>query len=146
VFQYQPKAKLDGKTYKLRDYGTEGQIRSDVTGFDKYATSQFSLPIGMGIKYWVFDRWIASFEAGYRLTTTDYLDDVSGVYVDKRVLAQGTGGNPTTPLLADRSFEVDQAVGTQGKQRGDATSNDGFMFLNFSLTYNFKSDRCPKQY
>ncbi len=145
VFGYNPKAKLNGTTYNLRDYGTEGQIRSDVTGTDKYQTNQFSFPIGMGFKYWIHNRWSASFEAGYRFTSTDYLDDVSGTFVDKRILNSGIGGNYITPILADRSSEIGASISMAGKQRGDSKSKDGFMFLTLSLTHNFKSDRCPKQ-
>lgn len=142
VFTYQPRAILDGQKFNLRDYGTEGQINSNETGKNKYSLTQFCIPVGLGMKYWIVDRWIAGFELGYRVTTTDFLDDVSEVYIDPALLVNQTD-DATTINLADRSDEVGESIGLAGKQRGDSQAKDGYMFLSFTLTYNIFQDKCP---
>ena len=79
-----------GQWVSLRDLGTEGQY------FDKeaykaaygkdapnpYSKFQLVIPLGLGARYKLTNNLDVSLEIGYRHTFTDYLDDVSGEYVD----------------------------------------------------------------
>lgn len=80
----------------------------------------------------------------HRFTNTDYLDDVSTTYVgaDKfPALPDGT----STPgfLLQDRSYEVGEVIGVEGRQRGYAGQKDQFITAQFTVSFNLTSYRCP---
>jgi hypothetical protein len=54
-----------------------------------YSSLQVVIPMGLGFRYKLDKQWDIAFEIGWRWTFTDYLDDVSGNYVDKgRILAK----------------------------------------------------------
>ncbi|MBK8443360.1 MAG: outer membrane beta-barrel protein [Sphingobacteriales bacterium] len=142
VFHFNPKATLDGETYKLQEIGTEGQRNPDLTGLEPYKRLQPALPMGLGIKYWLKNNWVLGMEVGYRFTFTDYLDDVKGLYVDEGVLG---GSNSETARLADRSREVrSPRIGEAGRQRGDSVSNDSFLFGGVTLSYVIYQVKCPR--
>jgi opacity protein-like surface antigen len=63
-----PKATLNGKWYNLRPLQTEGV---------EYSSIVFVLPAGFGFTYHINSNWDLSAEYGYRITFSDYLDDVS---------------------------------------------------------------------
>lgn len=139
VFYFNPKAKLGDEVYKLRDYGTEGQL-SDFTGRKKYKLFQPAIILGGGIKYWAFDKYSFFVEAAYRTTFTDYLDDVSKTYVNPALL-----GDPVTRALSDRSPEVGvEPIGVEGKQRGDSSTRDGYLFITAGITYTIQKKQCPR--
>lgn len=143
TFYYNPYAEVNDKTYFLRPLGTEGQN----AGWDSRKYSKFSicLPIGVGFKYWVRPGMNFGFEIADRLTTTDYLDDVSSTYV-------GANYFPTDPLnpnpaylLQDRSIELtpNDPLGRGGKQRGNSSTNDQYMMFLFHLSFQMTSYKCP---
>ncbi|MCG8476738.1 MAG: DUF6089 family protein [Cytophagales bacterium] len=66
---FQPKAKNSGTTYKLADYETNGE---------KYSPVTVIVPSGLGMKVKVTDELDLALEFGFRMTFTDFLDDISG--------------------------------------------------------------------
>ncbi|MGB0840300.1 MAG: DUF6089 family protein [Chitinophagales bacterium] len=141
LFYFNPEAELNGEWYNLREVGTEGQNNSDYSGNEKYKQTYVAIPVGLGFKYWAAGAWNFYVEAAYRSTFTDYLDDVSTVYVDNFLLAD----DPTTVALSDRSAETGiNPIGVEGKQRGDTSSNDGYMLLNVGVTYTIFNRKCKK--
>ena len=137
---FNPKGKLDGDWYALRDYGTEGQLNSDFTGRKPYKRIALSMPVGLGFKYWMRDKWNFFVEATYKQTLSDYVDDVHSEYVD----AVFYGGNGSTSHnLADRSGEVaERRVGEAGKQRGNITDKDAYLSISVGLTYTIFNRKC----
>ncbi len=89
-----------------------------------------ALPIGFGLRYAINTQWRIGLQAGYRFTTTDYLDDVSGVGFDASDLEKANPGSSAyaNPGLTPRYWE-------EGQQRGDATDRDGYMFAQFQVHY-----------
>ena len=139
AFYFDPITKLDGKIYKLHEYGTEGQRASGYLEDKPYNRIQPAIPLGLGFKYWMFHKWSFYVEAAYRQTFTDYLDDVSNIYIDTSLFYD----DPLTSALADRSGEVsDVLVGVEGKQRGDVTNKDGYLNIQIGLTYTIVNKRC----
>jgi hypothetical protein len=114
-FHHNPKTKMDGSTYALRDFATEGQGTGIAGTSDrKYNLHQIALPIGIGLRYKLSKNLDLAFEIGWRFTTTDYLDDVGGKYVDKNELYNAMGGGDrglTAVQLSDRSFEIIEQKG-----------------------------------
>ena len=76
-----------------------------------------------------------------RLTTTDYLDDVSSTYVGVSNFPK----NSVAAALQDRSVEINpnNPLGIAGKQRGNTSSMDQYMIGELSISFNFTSYRCP---
>jgi len=143
AFSYDPYAYIAGKKEFLRPLGTEGQT----IGYDgrkPYSTVALCIPFGVGIKYNLTEKLNLSFEIAHRFTLTDYLDDVSTTYVgiDK---FPATGNGPTAALLQDRSYEIDanNIIGVEGRQRGFAKQKDQYMIVEFGLSFNIGSYKCP---
>lgn len=137
LFRFNPQAELDGQWYKLQPLGTEGQGTDAYPDKDYYKLSQFSVPVGMGIKYALNDLWTLGFELGARKTFTDYLDDVSTTYADPNVLRTSRGSfGEIAVALADRN-----TTGTPrpaGNQRGDSSGNkDWYAMTGITISYNF---------
>lgn len=145
VFNYDPYAYIAGKKEFLRPLGTEGQNTS-YQGRKPYSTMALCFPIGMGIKYNISDRFNLSFEVAHRITTTDYLDDVSTTYAGiNNFPVLPNGSLSTAALLQDRSYEIDpnNILGIEGRQRGLSKQKDQYIIAEVGLTFNLSSYRCP---
>ncbi|MBL7740707.1 MAG: hypothetical protein JNK14_15925 [Chitinophagaceae bacterium] len=146
VFSYDPYAYLEGEKIYLRPEGTEGQGRAGVTPARKpYSTMGISFPIGGGVKYSINERINIAFEVLHRITSTDYLDDVSTTYVDPSVFWDPSSQlpPPAAYYLHDRSYETGEPIGIPGRQRGNSKQKDQFVTAMFHLTFNLQSYRCP---
>lgn len=140
LFRFNPKTKYNDEWVSLQEIGTEGQLNTDFTNKEPYSRIQVAFPMGMGIKVWTKKKWVFFAEIAYRQTMTDYLDDVSGEFVDQFLLG-GTGSVGAD--LADRSDEVlSEPIGRAGKQRGFSTNKDGYMTFNMGLTYTIFNRKC----
>lgn len=89
-----------GKWVSLQPLGTEGQ-HSDELNIKPYSMFQLAIPVGAGISLKMTNRIDLAFELGYRYLFFDYIDDVSGSYVDKGILS-----DPLAKVLSDRSTET----------------------------------------
>src|ERR1700758_557286 len=85
-FYFNPKANYGGNWYNLHDLSTEGEGLPG--GIKQYKRISISIPIGLGVRYRINDRWTLGLEYNFRKTFTDYIDDVSGRYYDKNKLMQ----------------------------------------------------------
>ncbi|MDV3307784.1 MAG: DUF6089 family protein [Cyclobacteriaceae bacterium] len=117
-----PRAELNGKMYALQPLKTENV---------SYSRFQPVIPYGIGFRIKVNPFMNIGIESGWRLTFTDYIDDVSTVHPDK------TGWDPIRAQLSDRSD-----VGFKpGHVRGDPNNNDAFhsltLKIEYYLPYNF---------
>ena len=119
-----PKALYQGEWYKLRDIDTEGV---------DYGAFAMVIPFGAGIKYKVNNVFNIALEAAYRLTFTDYLDDVSGEYISQSEF----NGNRVHEILADRRQELglEPVAGNSGIFRGDPNNNDAYFVLSIKGSY-----------
>lgn len=95
----------------LQPLGTEGQ-NTGIPGTPKpYSLIQLGIPLGVGIRYRIADKWDLSLEFCYRFVFTDYIDDVSGKFpadsVYKKMLEQG---NELGVRMSNRSGERYAAV------------------------------------
>ncbi len=131
---FNPKTDYNGDTYELKYYKTEGQA-------EEYKTITYSIPFGAGIKY-NFGRYINLIgEIGYRNTTTDYLDDVSGIYPNVANMQENDPNKTALRLaLSDRSATI---INRSGTQRGDFRKKDSYLFVGLTLSYTFVSQKCP---
>lgn len=126
-FMFEPKTRFEGKGYKLRKYGTEGQYF--VPGMQPYKPYSFCIPFGVEMKLKPLKKhdaelWI---QLNFRKTFTDYIDDVHGTYADAQQL-EATNGNIAV-RLADRNTSSIPGFSSTGAPRGDKRDNDNFVFL-----------------
>lgn len=145
VFSYDPYTYLNGTKYFLRPLGTEGQGSALYPDRKQYSSMAFSIPLGVGFKY-AFNENINAFaEFCYRLTNTDYLDDVSTTYAPD-AFPPLPGGSPSIGfLLQDRSYERGTPIGVKGRQRGNSTQKDAFATFQIGVSFNLSSYRCPNE-
>jgi hypothetical protein len=111
IFYHNPKAKVtdfkisgerypnSGEWVALRPLGTEGQM-SEHYDYKTYSSVQFSIPFGGGFNFYLNERIDFTFEINYRILLTDYIDDVSGNYVDLGAL-----DSDMAKSMSDRSRE-----------------------------------------
>ena len=137
-----PQAELDGEWYSLRKLQTEG---------NSYSPISFVLPYGAGVKLKINPMLNLTFEAGYRWSFTDYLDDVSGDYKD----LNGVDKDSPEFKLTDRRKEYFLSLDKQEqlaidadpglrynfkgeKQRGNSDNNDGYFLFQIKGEYTLK--------
>jgi hypothetical protein len=142
VFYFNPMAELNGEQYELQPLGTEGQGTS-LSSKSNYSRVQVSMPLGLGFKFNIHKKVQLSLEYGIRLTFTDYLDDVSGTYVDPVEL--GAINGPVAASLSDRSLnQIGQAGRNTGSRRGDGAFNDWYSFFGIGITFKLgERAKCP---
>ncbi len=126
---FNPRTQLDGEWIELQPLGTEGQGNAEFGS--KYGLVQVVIPFGGGLKYAISDTWNLGVELGLRKTFTDYLDDVSTVYVDNDFLLANNGELAAT--LANRTGESISG----GSVRGNPDIKDWYVFMGFSVSVNF---------
>ncbi len=126
-FYFEPKTQLGGNTYRLRDYGTEGQYF--LPGKEPYRPTAVIFPFGFGYKIKDGGTGGASLSVEFVMnkSTTDYIDDVSTSYVDKTQLANRNGA--VAVQLMDRSNSTIIGFSEPGAIRGDPRDMDNFSFL-----------------
>lgn len=131
IFSHRPQANFNGRWYELQPLGTEGQGTTE--GGEPYSLTGLAFPFGVGMKVNLFSIVALSVEWGMRKTYTDFLDDVSGVYIDPAVLADESG--PLTVALADRSIAFPEGLeNNAGMERGDSGRNDWYNFTTVTLS------------
>jgi len=136
-FSFNPQGKYQGRWIDLQPLGTEGQ---GLPGYDApYKLHQWSIPVGLGLRYYVNDNLFISAEVSPRITFTDYLDDVSGSYPDMELLRQYRGDQAVY-----MSYQGNQLSGEHpplseisGIGRGNPRENDWYIFNSFTVGYRF---------
>ena len=118
-----PTTEYKGEKVALRPLQTEGQSYSGIA---------LVIPVGLGIGYRINSQFNMSLLAGYRFTSTDYLDDVSTVYQDQTKIT-----DQTTKDLNYRGDEVggpaNPPYGANSKRGGSA--NDGYLLVSIKAEY-----------
>lgn len=140
VFSFNPKAEYQNEWVELRPLGTEGQFKGE-----EYYTVHGGLAYGLGFKIDLSEAWSINFELSGRSLFTDYLDDVSTVYPDKKDLSKLRGDLAVT--LSDRSVPVagvDGPIGQEGRQRGNRNNKDAYAMLGIGILYYFGDLKCPE--
>lgn len=140
VFQFNPMANVGNEWIYLRPLSTEGQ--GTVQNSTKpYKLTQMSIPFGLGFKLSFSNQIGIAFEWGPRKTFTDYLDDVSGKYVDPMVLAHDKGG--ISAAMSNRSKNPRVYMTDIGKLRGNPSNKDWYYFYGIVISFKLKGK--PKE-
>jgi len=141
VLHFEPLANYQNQWIQLRDLCTEGQKTSLNPTQKKYKLFQPAIPFGLGFKLSVSKQITIGFEWGPRKTFTDYLDDVSGKYVDPFLLSAEKGA--LAAVMSNRSKNAADYVNDVGKLRGNPNTKDWYIFYGFVISFKLKGK--PKE-
>jgi hypothetical protein len=147
-----------GEWVDLQPLGTEGQnanlLATDKNyGLEPYKKIQFAIPFGLGARLRLNELMDLALEFGFRYTFTDYLDDVSGNYVDLGVFGDDAlaaamsyrSNEVATPSISyvgrdnGQTYNILPGYGSEGfsNVRGDDSNKDIYMVTTLRLTYIF---------
>lgn len=139
-FHFNPKTNLNGSWVNLAPLATEGQGLPD--GPNPYNLWQLNIPVGFSYMVRLHRQWSFGFEATYRYTFTDYIDDVSTDYYNPQdiELYQGERNGEiaaylSNPSLGPANGGLPTYVTSPGQQRGDKEDNDGYFFAMIKVDY-----------
>ncbi|MDW3192867.1 MAG: DUF6089 family protein [Cytophagales bacterium] len=129
VTTYSPTAELDSVTYKLRELETEGV---------EYGQFALVLPLTFGVKMRFNEFVNFNMELGYRYAFTDYLDDVSTVFIESDGSIAGRLSNRKDEVRTrdNEFFIVNQEhydAQVAGAPRGNPDRNDSYLYISFRL-------------
>jgi len=135
VFYFNPTDTVNGTTYDLHNYSTEGEGLPG--GPAQYSLVQVAIPMGIAFKYSLGNFWNLGLEVGLRKTFTDYLDDVSSNYYnyDELVAAKGK-------IAGELADKIGGGAANNGMQRGDPSRDDTYIFAGFTLTKTLRRFSC----
>lgn len=151
-FYYNPRG-----TYKDLTTGLEKEVdlkplRTEGQGFtapgytfpEVYSNFSYAALGGLGFKIDIGKGLALGLEYQLRYTFTDYLDDVSGAYVDPLLIDIAYLGNPTKTEavhhMADRTGEVNPGFQhSGGEMRGNPNNKD--MFSSVSVMFFWKINK-----
>ena len=145
LFHFNPQAEnRSGEWVDLQPLGTEGQGTA-LVGSEEYSLTQVAIPLGGGIKIAINPSFNIILEYGIRKTFTDYLDDVSTVFVGNHDVS----GNPISypPEMSSDAIEMSdpraglntQFTHSKGDQRGDPNDNDWYSFVGITLSFKLNN-------
>jgi hypothetical protein len=138
---------LEGKWISLRKYRTEGQE-------NVYSAAAIAVPMGIGMYFTYMKKWRIGWEYSWRMTFTDYLDDISGTFPDPKVI---NAANPEEFQLVSsylyHSFDegyVESSetnptnipgtnFSTKGSPRGNPLNNDNYMTFQLYVSKVIRS-------
>ncbi|MGI8583294.1 MAG: DUF6089 family protein [Chitinophagaceae bacterium] len=143
MFHFNPQGSLTdangNKTwYDLHKLRTEGQGMTEYPDKKPYSLTQYNIPMGAGIKYFLSDRFNISTEVLYRKSFTDYIDDVSTEYIDPNLFSKYLSASDAAIArqIHDKVYGIVTPGVTRyapGTQRGNPKQNDAY----FSLLLKF---------
>lgn len=143
-FRMNPKGMYNNEWTELQPLATEGQETSQNSN-SRYKLNQISLPVGMGVKVNLSTRLAFNVEYGIRKTFTDYLDDVSGSYVDPILLSNEAGQLSAT--MSDPSLSSDGDQVRVGEDRGNSFTKDWYSFFGVGLSFRLQAyTTCMKKW
>jgi len=135
VFHFDPYAfdTLGRKVY-LQPLSTEGEGLPQYPDQKPYSLTQFAIPYGGGIKFKVSENIVLAYEIGFRKTFTDYLDDVSGSYVDQTILQNAKGGHAVEMAYRGNELKGGAPYPPAGTLRGNSKSKDVYYYTGIRVS------------
>jgi len=144
-FNTQGRSAIDSIWVSLKEITTEGQGLQNYYKTKEYRSTQIGIPLGIGVR-WTVDKYTRfAAEAGYRILFTDYLDDVSGNYVNPDVIGSVHGQQAAE--FVDRTQQLHPWLkpNALGSARGNTNGlNDGYLFIGLSLSRVIYPNDCPR--
>lgn len=139
---FDPHALYQGKWVRLQPLGTEGQTIPN-SGKKPYSLYTWARHMGLIVEFNLTQRLSFGMEFSPRKTNSDYIDDVSGTYVNYEEFI--AAGNYLGAALANRSGEYLNSLPVSlstGLPRGKADKKD--WYTHFGINFKYTFGRIPK--
>jgi len=134
-------AGFDTKFIPIYDLHLEGDGFG--AGYPKeYSLNQLCIPLAIGYRWDLGQHLNLGIEFQYRKTFTDYLDGVSGKYIDPAVYAQHMTESQalTAEAVADKAWLLGlEPKNVAGNLRGNSSNNDNYSSLQVTFYYKIFS-------
>lgn len=136
VFHHNPQAQVPDTDLNGNPFSNAGEwvdLKPLKTEGTDYKLIQAAIPFGIGARFRINELMDIAGEFGFRYTFTDYLDDVSGYYVDLNTLdgelakAMSYRSNEVKPGASDK---VDAILSRPGHDYGGYTTVAGYGHVN----------------
>jgi hypothetical protein len=140
LFNFNPRAKNDaGVLVDLHPLRLEGQGFPEYPDVKPYKLSQTNVPLGLGVKFELSPLINLRAELVHRMLFTDYLDDVSGSYIDPVAFYNNLDPSDWENALTmyDRQLADNKYWGVGGK-RGNPDQNDSYFTFNLKVSMLFR--------
>jgi uncharacterized protein YfiM (DUF2279 family) len=131
-----------------RKYKTEGQDKA-------YSPFAVSIPMGIGMYFTYQKKWRVGWEYNWRLTFTDYLDDISKEYPSTQKVRESAGPADAATVTGYVFYSYDEDFinssvtnpenipaanfGTQNSPRGNPLNNDNYMTFQIYVSKVIRS-------
>ncbi|SHI31375.1 Outer membrane protein beta-barrel domain-containing protein [Hymenobacter daecheongensis DSM 21074] len=133
VFHHNPKGLVGPNTSNL-EQGTYVNLQPLQTEGISYSLTQVSIPFGGGVRYKLNRSFDIGLEIGWRKTFTDYLDDVSQVYIEDSKLT-----SPAAKYFGRGITRTDDGTfinfNSPGEMRGKGNEKDWYIVTGVNLNY-----------
>jgi len=145
IFRFDPQAQIGGEWVALQPLGTEGQQTGLPQYPEPYSLVQLAVPMGAGVRFALTDLIDLEVETGFRKTFTDYIDDVSGEYVERNSPGYTLMTNQAITLM-DRidAREYPEGAAVVNGIRGDNTQTDWYIYTCVRLNMILDWVKCPQ--
>ena len=156
-FHFKPTAEYIDRDGNNRGYVNLHDLNIEGNGFENwdeapapYELWQMAVPLGLGVKWDIGKQLVLGIEYMYRMTFTDYLDNVSNKYVDPGMYY--TNLTPQKAALAtemaDRSWLImgPDYRNPPGANRGNPSVNDAFSTFGLTVIFKIPSRKTPWWY
>ena len=165
IFHFNPQGSITNSNgskswYYLQPLRTEGEGMPEYPYSKPYKLTQMNIPMGGGIKYYISERFNFSMEVLYRKTFTDYIDDVSKVYIDPTNFAKYLSAQNAAiaTKISDKFLPIifpGMSRYPAGTQRGDKKDGDTYFSAIAKIgirlgplqgSIQTRQTRCPSVY
>jgi hypothetical protein len=139
VFHFKPQTKLEGQWIDLQPLSLEGEGFAEFPDRKPYKLTQLYIPINVGFKYYLNNKWAISTGILMRKTFTDYIDDISTTYIDPQLFY-----NYFTPEKAAIAAQLYSRSRTPWKVKPGiikAFENNKDSYVTFFLSLSIRLDK-----
>jgi len=146
VFHYTPYSSLDGQWIKINDLHLEGDGWKFPGAPASINYTQLCIPLGIGYKFDIGPHLNLGLEYMYRLTFTDYLDGVSGKYIDPKYFSENLSPEQAaqaTALANKTNLIVENSGVGPGDYRGNPSNKDSYSTISIIFYYKVKNHHIP---
>lgn len=136
-FSFNPQGKVpnSNRWVDLQPLSTEGQGFPQYADRKPYKLQQVNIPVGGGVRYELSRLFYVRAEAVYRITNTDYLDDVSMSYIDPAAFyANFTGTKAALAESMANKQIIKRTPASGGGKRGSPAEKDAYFSVNIKFS------------
>lgn len=145
-FHFQPYSSLNGTWVKIAPLHLEGDGFPVAGAPALINLYQWCVPLGFGYKFDIGPHLNIGFEYQWRMTFTDYLDGVSGKYIDPKYydLYLSPTDAALAKQLANKTGNASKIPGgLAGQLRGNSADNDSYSTISLVIYWKVMPHHIP---